>query len=229
MARKTVSAFFDEYATDFDAIYGTRHTAFHRFVNRHFRKSMRLRFEKTIAGCDPVDGCSVVDIGCGPGHYAIALARRGAAHVFGLDFAPGMLDVARRHAAQAGVGQRCEWAQGDFLSYPFARSYDYAIVMGFMDYIAEPLPVIRKVIAITSRRAFFSFPLAGGLLAWQRQLRYRKRCALFMYTADQVRELFAGASECPVTVEPIARDLFVTVQCGERAVSGRPAAAAATA
>jgi 2-polyprenyl-3-methyl-5-hydroxy-6-metoxy-1,4-benzoquinol methylase len=214
MAPKTVSAFFDEYATGFDAIYGTRHTALNRFVNTHFRKSMRLRFEKSIAGCSPIEGRSVVDIGCGPGHYAIALARRGAAHVFGLDFAEGMLDVARRHAGQAGVADRCQWAFGDFLAYPFTRTYDYAIVMGFMDYIAEPVGVVRKVVSITTGRAFFSFPLAGGLLAWQRQWRYRRRCDLFLYTAEQVRGLFAEATDKPVTIEPIARDLFVTVHCG---------------
>ena len=39
----------------------------------------------------------------------------------------------------------------------------------------------RKILSLTANTAFFSFPLNGGLLAWQRKLRYRRRCALYMY------------------------------------------------
>jgi hypothetical protein len=83
--------------------------------------------------------------------------------------------------------------------------------MGFMDYIAKPADVISKVISITTRRAFFSFPKAGGLLAWQRQVRYRSRCELYMYSREQVEQLFKQVTDRRVTIEPIARDMFVTV------------------
>jgi 2-polyprenyl-3-methyl-5-hydroxy-6-metoxy-1,4-benzoquinol methylase len=213
--QQTVSGFFDSYATDFDAIYGNRHTMINRFVNKHFRKSMRLRFEKTLAGCEPISGRSVVDIGCGPGHFSIELARRGAAHVFGLDFAEGMLEVAKKHADVAGVGDRCSWAFGDFTKHNFDRKYDYAIVMGFMDYIADPATVIQKVLSITTRRAFFSFPRAGGFLAWQRKKRYQKRCELYLYTPEQVRDLFKKVTDRKVDIEYIARDMFVTAHMGD--------------
>jgi len=210
-----VSGFFDSYAADFDAIYGNRHTMVNRLVNKYLRKSMRVRFEKTIAGCDPIAGRSVVDIGCGPGHFSVELARRGAAHVFGLDFAEAMLDVAREHAQAAGVADRCTWAKADFMAYNFTRTYDYAIVMGFMDYVSDPAAVVKKTVSITSRRAFFSLPRAGGFLAWQRQVRYRRRCELYLYTEPQVRKLFESATDRRVTIEPIARDMFVTVHVGD--------------
>src|SRR5688572_1501281 len=119
MAKSSVAEFFDSYAHDFDAIYGTRHTALNRLINKHFRKSMRLRYERAIAGCDPIEGRSVLDIGCGPGHFGIALASRGAGRVVGIDFAPQMLAVARQHAEQKGVADRCEWILGDFLGHRF--------------------------------------------------------------------------------------------------------------
>ncbi len=212
---RTVSDFFDSYATDFDAIYGTKHTFLNQLINKHLRKSMRLRFERTIAGCDPIEGRTVLDVGCGPGHYGITLARRGAAHVLGLDFAERMLEVAREHAERAGVDDKCEWALGDFLTYPLDRTYDYAIVMGFMDYIAEPAAVIERVLSASGRRAFFSFPVDGGFLAWQRKYRYRKRCELYMYTPGQVRKLFEGVTDRRLEVDPISRDLFVTVDMEE--------------
>ena len=213
--QQRVSGFFDSYAADFDAIYGNRHTMVNRLVNKYLRKSMRVRFEKTIAGCDPIAGRSVVDIGCGPGHFSVELARRGASHVFGLDFAEAMLDVAREHAQAAGVADRCTWAKADFMAYNFTRTYDYAIVMGFMDYVSDPAAVVKKTVSITTRRAFFSMPRAGGFLAWQRQQRYKRRCELYLYTEDQVRKLFKNATDRRVTIEPIARDMFVTVHIGD--------------
>ena len=78
------SEFFDRYAVDFDLIYGNDNKALERIANRLFRHAMLVRYDKTIAGCQPAAGRSVIDIGCGPGHYSITLARQGADKVLGL-------------------------------------------------------------------------------------------------------------------------------------------------
>jgi 2-polyprenyl-3-methyl-5-hydroxy-6-metoxy-1,4-benzoquinol methylase len=202
--------FFDRYAVDFDSIYGNDNRAFARIANRLFRRAMLVRYEKTLAGCQPAAGCTVIDVGCGPGHYSIALARAGAARVVGLDFAAGMLDIARARAQALGVAQRCSFVLGDFLSHPISERYDYAIVMGFMDYVRDPRPVIDRVLAIVRRRAFFSFPKAGGVLAWQRQFRYRNRCDLFLYREEQIRDLLSPTGAA-FSIESIGRDFFVTL------------------
>lgn len=211
MSGKTVSDFFDSYAQDFNAIYGTSNSLANRGINKIFRRSMRLRFEKTIAGCSPTVGKRVIDIGCGPGHYAVTLAQRGAESVLGLDFADGMIALARENARRAGVANNCRFVVGDFLEFTTDEPYDYAILMGFMDYIEDPKQIVDKVRAITKGKAFFSFPAAGGLLAWQRQLRYRSRCPLFLYTDEQLRRLFSFAGEQNVRIERAARDYFVTL------------------
>jgi SAM-dependent methyltransferase len=205
------SHFFDDYAANFDSIYGNDNRALEQIVNRWFRRAMLVRYEKTLAGCQPAEGRTIIDIGCGPGHYGIALARAGAAKVLGLDFAPGMLKIARERAALYGVIERCTFALGDFLTYPISERFDYAIVMGFMDYIRDPRPVIDRVLQIVRGRAFFSFPKAGGVLAWQRKLRYRNRCDLFLYREDEIQSLLSptGAS---FSIEPNGRDFFVTVE-----------------
>jgi 2-polyprenyl-3-methyl-5-hydroxy-6-metoxy-1,4-benzoquinol methylase len=210
MAKSSVADFFDSYAHDFYAIYGTRHTALNRLVNKHLRKSMRLRYEKSIAGCDPIEGKSVIDIGCGPGHFGIALASRGARRVVGIDFAPQMLAVARQHAEKKDVADQCEWLLGDFLNHSFSETFDYAIICGVMDYIAQPGAMIDKVLSVITGKAFFSFPVGGGLLAWQRKVRYKKRCDLFLYSRPQLEGLFENTNAA-VTIEQIARDFFVTV------------------
>jgi ubiquinone/menaquinone biosynthesis C-methylase UbiE len=203
--------FFDDYAKDFNAIYGNENTLLNAVVNRVFRKSMVIRYERTLAGCAPIEGKSVIDIGCGPGHYAVALAGKGAARVLGVDFAPGMIEIARARAARAGVGDRCSFTLGDFLTATGDETFDYAVVMGFMDYIEDPRALIEKVLRVCRGKAFFSFPADGGPLAWQRRWRYRKRCALFLYTEPQIRKLVAGLPVRSSSIEMISRDYFVTL------------------
>jgi 2-polyprenyl-3-methyl-5-hydroxy-6-metoxy-1,4-benzoquinol methylase len=207
----TTRDFFHEYATGFNSIYSNRNTLVNRFINGTFRKSMELRYRKTLDGCRPIEGKRVLDLGCGPGHYGIALAQAGAAHVVGIDFAQGMIDLAQQQAQAAGVTSKCTFLAADFCSYEPTAPFDYVVVMGVMDYVRDPKPLVAKVLSMTRDRAFFSFPIAGGLLGWQRKVRYRHRCPLFLYTQKQVKELFGDFSTALAKVEPIARDLFVQV------------------
>lgn len=201
--------FFDGYARDFDAIYGTKNGPINAIVNRLFRGCMKERYLLTLEGCDPIVGRSVLDIGCGPGHYALELARRGAGKVLGLDFADGMLDLAREGARREGL-ERVSFERGDFLASTYPTPFDYVIAMGFMDYIRDARGMIEKAIAVTASKAFFSFPLAGGLLAMQRRIRYRSRCDLFLYEEDAVRRLFVGLPRVRIETRSLGRDLFVT-------------------
>jgi 2-polyprenyl-3-methyl-5-hydroxy-6-metoxy-1,4-benzoquinol methylase len=205
------ASFFDAYAKDFNAIYGNENTLVNGVVNKLFRKSMMLRYEKSLAGCQPIQGKTVIDIGCGPGHYSVALAAQGAARVLGVDFAPGMIDISRKRAEGAGVADRCTFTLGDFLAVSGDEKFDYAIVMGFMDYIEDAGALMRKVLGVCRGKAFFSFPADGGPLAWQRRLRYRSRCELYMYTEPQIRSLVSALGVKSSSIEPISRDFFVTL------------------
>jgi SAM-dependent methyltransferase len=210
MPKSEISQFFHGYAHDFDAIYGNKNGWFNSIINKLFRRTMEVRYLKTLEGCSPIAGRSVLDIGCGPGHYSVALAKQGADEVLGIDFAEGMLQVARERAAKEGV-TTCRFEKRDFLNFNCERKFDYTIVMGFMDYANQPAEVVKKTLSLTAVRAFFSFPLDNGILAWQRKLRYKSRCELFMYTEDQARQLFTNHDKAQISVESLGRDLFVTV------------------
>lgn len=209
MSIPQVSEFFNSYAHDFDAIYGTRNSLIGSIINRLFRQSMKLRYLRTLRACSPVIGHSVLDIGCGPGHYSVALAKMGASEVLGIDFAESMLGIARKRASAQGVLGTCSFERRDFLVDKIDRRYDFTILMGIMDYITEPLETVRKAISLTKKRAFFSFPLDGGLLGWQRKLRYSSRCKLFLYSRAQVHRIFSHFSEVKFQIENLKRDLFV--------------------
>jgi len=208
---KKTSTFFDLYARDFDDIYNTKKSFLNRFVNKYFRKSMIIRYDKTIKECDPIIEKRVVDIGCGPGHYSLALANKGAEFVLGLDFSKEMIELANQKAEKQGIKNICKFIVADFMEYDFEMMFDYSIIMGFMDYISNPHSVIQKVMKITKGKAFFSFPISGGMLAWQRKIRYKNRCELFLYKKEQVERLFLDYKVQNISIERISRDFFVAV------------------
>ena len=206
-----VAQFFDSYAEGFNAIYGNRNTFINRMVNKYLRSSMRIRFEKTIAGCQPIESRSVVDVGTGPGHFAITLADQGAARVLGVDFAETMIDVARKNAAHLDADSVCEFQFGDFHTYDFKdEKFDYGIAMGFMDYMSDPQRTVNLLLSLVTDKAFFSFPVATGILAWQRKLRYKSKCDLYLYSDADVRKLFNNSAANHFEVERTSRDFFVT-------------------
>jgi len=75
-----------------------------------------------IAGAlDAPAGAELLDLGCGFGRHALALARLGY-RVTGLDFNERYLGIAAADAAAAGVA--VEWRQGDMRALPFAGAFD---------------------------------------------------------------------------------------------------------
>ena len=68
------------------------------------------------------EGSRVLDVTCGPGLYAVELARRGCT-VHGLDFSPAAIRYAQQMAADAGVTERCSFELCDVLAMdaPSAR------------------------------------------------------------------------------------------------------------
>src|SRR5437867_10457540 len=115
-AKKDVGAHFDRTAPAFDASYtGEGVSRLRRVVHRIFFHDIHWRLALTLAECDAARGASVLDIGCGSGVYLEELGRRGAARLVGLDFAPAMLELARRGTAAAALAERAELSTTDFL------------------------------------------------------------------------------------------------------------------
>ncbi|MFH1701176.1 MAG: methyltransferase domain-containing protein [Candidatus Zixiibacteriota bacterium] len=210
MTPDKTSYFFNSYAADFDAIYGDDVGLLKKFINRLFRKSMRLRFEKTLEVCSGNEGKTVLDIGCGPGHYDVALASMGM-RVTGIDFAPVMIEMGNQKAVRAKVSDKCEFIIGDFILYDFSQNFDYAIAMGFFDYIENPDKFISKIVSMTHRKILMSFPRAEGILAWQRRIRYKKRCDLYMYTYRQLEMILSRLKCNKYKIEKMNRDYFVII------------------
>lgn len=82
-------------------------------------------------------GARVLDVGCGGGLLAEALAREGA-HVTGIDLAPGMIEVARLHAASEGLNIDYRIAAVDSLVREPGRTYDIVTCMEMLEHVPQP-------------------------------------------------------------------------------------------
>jgi SAM-dependent methyltransferase len=202
--------FWDKYASEFDAIYGTKNTIINNLINQWFRKTMKIRFDKTIAAI-PDGNLSVLDIGCGPGHYCFSLAKSGKREILGIDFSGAMIGLAKIHAGELGIENKLDFREVNCMEFNPGRKFDYCIMMGFIEYFEDPVSILNKALTLSDRRLFISFPAAGGILAFQRKLRYRNRCYLRLYTRADIENLMTDLNISSFTIEKIQRDFFVTI------------------
>lgn len=71
----------------------------------------------------------LLDVTCGPGLYAVPLARRGL-HVTGVDFGPAAIAYARQLAQEHGVGNQCHFVEADVREADLGRErYDAALFL----------------------------------------------------------------------------------------------------
>lgn len=203
-------SFWDSYASSFDAIYGTKNSVFNSLINKLFRGAMRLRFEKTIQ-LIPENNVSVIDIGCGPGHYCFSLAKSGNREILGIDYSETMINLASGHAKELGLEKKLTFEVVDIFDFKPDRKFDYSIMMGFIEYFEKPEEIIQKVVEITNNKILISFPVAGGLLAYQRKLRYKSRCYLQLYSQRDIKKLLDDLNVKSYKIEKIQRDYYVTI------------------
>ena len=196
--------YFDKNAARFDAIYHDRQPISRAF-NRAFRKAIYERFAITFGESEPIEGKTVLDIGCGSGRYSVEFARRGASRVVGLDYAPGMLGLAREYARSMDVAGRCEFVEADFTSFELSERFDVVIAIGVFDYQDRPVEFLRRMAKHCRGCLIASFPGRSLVRMRIRQIRYwLKDCPVLFYTEADVRRIAADAGLTKVRIVPIA-------------------------
>jgi len=103
-----------------------------------------------------VDGKRIVDLGCGAGQAAVALARKGAT-VIAIDASARMLDQARSLAERAET--RVEWHQGDLAELAFLRAESIDIVFSVyaMGEVEDLNRLLRQAHRVLRNRGAFVF------------------------------------------------------------------------
>jgi len=210
-----VQRFFSERASEFEVIYRPRKGPLHRFSDWYFRRSIPARFRLTLENCQPIEGRTVLDIGCGPGHYLIEFARRGAGRVVGIDFSEKMLELVSENASLVGVSDKLGLLSGDFLTHAFEGEFDYSLAIGFFDYIPDPLPYIEKAKGLSTKLMVMSFPKKWLLRTIIRKVRLSlKGCPVYFYPRGKIVRLLREAGISDYRILSVYRDYLVLAKPG---------------
>jgi 2-polyprenyl-6-hydroxyphenyl methylase/3-demethylubiquinone-9 3-methyltransferase len=89
----------------------------------------------------PVAGKRLVDVGCGGGILAEAMAQRGAA-VTGIDMGSAPLAVARLHQQESGVEVRYLQSTAEELAAAEAGNFDIVCCLEMLEHVPDPGSVI---------------------------------------------------------------------------------------
>jgi len=118
----------------------------------------------TMALLGQVDGCRILDAGCGPGICSRLLAEQGAT-VHGFDVAPEMIDLARRQCARlladfkvADLSEPLDWLAD--------ASFDKTLCALALDYVEELTPVLCEFRRLTRPGGTLVFSMAHPMSDW---------------------------------------------------------------
>lgn len=109
------------------------------FKPLHDINPLRLAYVDERAG---LAGKRVLDVGCGGGLLAEAMADLGA-EVTGIDLAEANLDVARLHALDSGVRVDYRHLSVEALAAEAPESFDVVTCMELLEHVPDPGSVIR--------------------------------------------------------------------------------------
>ena len=120
----------------------------------HEINPLRLEWINALA---PVAGKRVVDVGCGGGILAEAIAKKGAT-VTGIDLSEKALKVADLHSLESGVAVRYELTSAEDLAAREAGQYDVVTCMEMLEHVPDPSAIVKACATLVKPggRVFFS-------------------------------------------------------------------------
>src|SRR6516162_7164277 len=119
----------------FDALAARFWDSHGEFRPLHLLNPVRFEF---IAARAALSGQRVLDVGCGGGLLCESLARAGA-EVTGIDLSPGMIEVARLHAAESAVEE---------LLRETPSAFDVVTCMEMLEHVPDPAAMIATLAAL---------------------------------------------------------------------------------
>ena len=104
----------------------------------HEINPLRLQW---IAERAPLEGRAALDVGCGGGILAEAMAQRGAS-VTGIDLGDKALRIASLHQLESGVQVRYESASAEEFAKAHGSEFDVVTCMELLEHVPEPASTV---------------------------------------------------------------------------------------
>jgi 2-polyprenyl-6-hydroxyphenyl methylase/3-demethylubiquinone-9 3-methyltransferase len=109
------------------------------FKPLHEINPLRANF---IDKLSPVAGKQLIDVGCGGGILAEAMAQRGAS-VTGIDMGEAPLNVARIHQLESGVEVEYQQSTAEQMAESHAGAFDLVCCLEMLEHVPDPAAVIK--------------------------------------------------------------------------------------
>ncbi len=127
----------------------------------HLRRSVHARAVIALEMLRPhLAGKTVVDVGCGNGHFLHCCLEAGAAHAVGIDISPAAIEEARSLAKRHGTADRSEWHVGRAGDGTLPPG-DFVTGFGLVDWL-EKDECMQFFKALHGRHFVFSFSEMDG-------------------------------------------------------------------
>ena len=141
----------------------------------------------------PVSGQRLVDVGCGGGILAEAMAQRGAI-VTGIDMGEAPLSVARLHQLESGVDVTYLQCTAEELADKEAGAFDVVCCLEMLEHVPDPGSVINACAAMTK---------AGGSVYFSTINRNPKAFLFAIVGAEHILKLLpAGTHDYDKFIKP---------------------------
>jgi len=141
----------------------------------------------------PVAGKRLVDVGCGGGILAEAMAQRGA-RVTGIDMGEAPLAVAKLHQLESGVEVEYRQSTAEQLAEEEGAVYDVVCCLEMLEHVPEPGAVIAACAALAK---------PGGALYFSTINRNPKAFAFAIVGAEHILQLLpAGTHDYAKFIKP---------------------------
>lgn len=121
------------------------------YLRYSFTKGTEQEVDFLVDALGLVEGSRVLDVGCGPGRHALAMARRGM-RVHGIDISETFVDLANATAQREGLGDMATFERADARTVNLPPVFDAAVCLcqgafGLMDHLAHDIEILSGLAA----------------------------------------------------------------------------------
>jgi ubiquinone/menaquinone biosynthesis C-methylase UbiE len=153
--QKKVNSYFQSLSSHWRDVYTNNDVKAEIIRDRH---AAVLSWVESLA---LAPGSRVLEVGCGAGFLAIALAQRGL-HVHAIDSTESMIEQARQNATQSEVGELLTLDVGNVYSLAFQdESFDLVIAIGVIPWLKQAELAIREMGRVATRGGYVIFTTAN--------------------------------------------------------------------
>ena len=119
---------------------------YERFVEERLMPTFPMTAMRLLGECGGIRKGVCIDIGCGPGHLDVELAKRSEFEIIGLDIEPKMGPLFEERMREAGLSERVSFVEGDAQELPFADdSADVIFSRGTLIFIPDLAKCLREI------------------------------------------------------------------------------------